>query len=143
MEPVVIKRHLPGVRQAENLLIQLVGGFRDTSQDAYTAVVYSRVMGLAASVLILASKMWVAPLKTVMIPRLELLSALLLARLINFIDQALKKGIHFEPPLCFTDSKITFGWVHGAGKEWQQFIKNEFPRSEDLFHLSAGKIAWE
>ena len=123
MEPVVIQHDLSGLRQDEDLSIQLVG-FCDASQSAYAAIMYLRVMGLATSVLILASKTRVAPLKTVTIPRLELLSALLLARLINSIDQALKKGIHLEPPLCFTDSKITLGWVHGAGKEWKQFVEN-------------------
>uniref|UniRef100_A0A1X7U6F9 Uncharacterized protein n=1 Tax=Amphimedon queenslandica TaxID=400682 RepID=A0A1X7U6F9_AMPQE len=95
---VVIDRYLPGLGDQEYPFIQHVG-FCDASLNAYTAVVYLRVVGKAlTSVSILASKTRVAPLKTVTIPRLQLLSALLLARLTHLIYGVLQEKFPFNNP---------------------------------------------
>ena len=70
-------------------------------------MVYLWVVGLSGSSgALLASRTRVAPMKPIMIPRLGLLSVLLLARLLNTVDSFLRKDLDFEQPVCFTDSKI-------------------------------------
>uniref|UniRef100_A0A1X7U6B8 Reverse transcriptase domain-containing protein n=1 Tax=Amphimedon queenslandica TaxID=400682 RepID=A0A1X7U6B8_AMPQE len=95
---VVIDWYLPGLGDQEYPFIQLVG-FCDASLNAYAAVVYLRVVGKAStSVSILASKTQVAPLKTVTIPCLQLLSALLLARPTHLIYGVLQEKFPFNDP---------------------------------------------
>lgn len=63
-------------------------GFADASQFAYAAVVYLRVLSNSARVCVslIAAKIKVAPLKTLSIPRLDLLASHLLARLVETIQ---------------------------------------------------------
>ena len=70
------------------------------------------------------SKTRVAPTQTQIIPRLELLSVLLLARLITSISTSLKFQLILESPKCFTDSRVALFWIQGSHKEWKQFVQN-------------------
>jgi len=65
-------------------------GFSDASQQALGAVVYLRTLDECGSarISLISAKSKVAPLKKVMIPRLELSAAVLLARLIRQIQRA-------------------------------------------------------
>ena len=58
------------------------------------------------SVKFLAAKTRVASLRKQTIPRLELLSALLLARLMISISQSLENELQFLQPRYFTNSKV-------------------------------------
>ena len=93
----------------------------------YMLLVYLRIKagtrGMNTATIITA-KSRVAPLKTLTISRLELLAALLLSRLIHSVTSALKDEIQPDPPVCFTDSKITLCWIQHIGKEWKQFVEN-------------------
>jgi len=65
-----------------------------------------------------------APLQTLMIPSQELLSAVLVARLILAVKSALASawpGLEVE---CFTDSTVVWYWIKGTAKEWKPFVKN-------------------
>ena len=73
----------------------------------------------------IASKTRVAPMQTQSIPRLELLSALLLARLMTSVSNSLKSQLTLNPPSCFTDSKVALYWIRGNNKEWKQFVQNQ------------------
>ena len=73
---------------------------------------------------LLCSKTRVAPLKKVTIPRLELLSALLLARLISTITNALESEIELAKPTCHTDSQVALCWIKWVDQEWKQFVQN-------------------
>ena len=66
----------------------------------------------------------VAPLQVQTIPRLELLGALLLSRLLTSVTSALSSELALNPPICFTDSKVALFWIRGCDKEWRQFVKN-------------------
>ena len=61
----------------------------------------------------LTSKSRVAPLGGVTVPRLELLGALLLSRLISSVYEALKGELELQFSVCYTDSQVNcFGyWV--------------------------------
>jgi len=100
-------------------------GFCDASSRAYAAVVYMRVeTDVGSSVEFVASKTRVSPVERQTIPRLELLSALLLAHLMTSVLTALEHEITFSSTTCFTDSKVALYWIRGLKKEWKQFVQN-------------------
>ena len=84
-------------------------GFSDASSLAYGANIYLRTLyksGLI-EVNLICSKSRVAPIKTITIPRLELLGNLLLSRLMDSVKLALKEELKFDKSYHWTDSKIT------------------------------------
>ena len=101
-------------------------GFSDASKDAYGAVVYMRVERESGKVdcNIIASKSRVAPLKGETIPRLELLSALILARLMNTVKVALKEVVEINRTVYWLDSQIALWWIFGTDKEFNQFVQH-------------------
>jgi hypothetical protein len=60
------------------------------------------------------SKTHVAPLQSQTIPQLELLSALLLARLITSVSESLKSTFPKLELRCFTDSQVSLYWIRGV-----------------------------
>ena len=98
----------------------LLLGFCDASVKAYAAVVYIRDENKHCS--LVASKTRVAPLQVHTIPRLELLGALLLARLIVRVQKVL--GDIVSGYRCFTDSTIVLHWIKGTEKNWKPFVQN-------------------
>ena len=77
------------------------------SARAYAAVVCMNIVSSEGCVTrFVASKTRVAPLSAQTIPRLELLAALLLARLLSSVASAPGPEHPLGEPLCFTDSKI-------------------------------------
>ncbi|GFU55591.1 DUF1758 domain-containing protein [Trichonephila clavipes] len=70
-------------------------GFSDASQSAYGAVVYCKSITSDRKMLVhlIASKSRVAPTKQTTIPRLELFAAVLLAKLVHRVKQALKLNV--------------------------------------------------
>ena len=107
----------------ENQRARLVG-FCDASEKAYAAVVYLRRGETEARVHFLAAKTRVAPTKELTIPRLELMSALLLAKLCQTVEEALKGVLELGETVCFTDSRVSLSWIGGVDREWKQFVEN-------------------
>ena len=108
-------------------------GFCDASSKAYAAVAYLRIGGEhTAQVEFLASKTRVAPTKAMTIPRLELLLALLLAKLCHSIEMALKPVLQLEETICYTDSKVSLYWIAGVDQEWKQFVENRVTNIRQL-----------
>ena len=100
-------------------------GFCDASTAAYAAVIYLKVETENGCVVsFVASRTRVAPLKKQTIPRLELLSALLLAKLVTSVSAALQSEIPLAGVSCFTDSKVALFWITGIEKEWRPFVQN-------------------
>ena len=113
-------------------------GFGDASSKAYAAVIYLHVTTTTGSyVKFVASKSRVAPAKELSIPRLELLAALVLARLIEHVKEALQLELAITDINCWTDSKVTLFWIKGEEKEWKQFVQNRVNEIRSLVTASS------
>ena len=102
-----------------------IHGFRDSSEAAYAATVYLRIETIKGiSTQLIMSKTRVAPLTKLTIPRLELLAALILARLVQRIGEALQPIARIDEVFCWTDSMTTLHWIKGVDREYKQFVQN-------------------
>ena len=102
-----------------------IHGFGDSSEAAYAAVVYLRIeTTTSVCVKLVLSKARVAPLARQTIPRLELLPALILVRLVYRVQAALEPIINVDDIFCWTDSMTTLCWIQGVDKEFKQFVEN-------------------
>ena len=63
-------------------------------------------------------------MKTIIIPRLELLGNLLLRRLMDSVKLALKEELKFDKSYYRTDWKITLSWIKSVEKEHNVFVEN-------------------
>ena len=96
-------------------------GFSDASNRAYAGVVYIRSLyeDGGVDVRLVTSKTRVAPLKRQTIPCLELLGALILARLINSLD--LTEGN--VKTIYWTDLTTALCWIRNE-KPWKQYVQH-------------------
>ncbi|GFU86378.1 integrase catalytic domain-containing protein [Trichonephila clavipes] len=98
--------------------------FCDASKKAYGAAIYLRTNSRnGISVKLVTSKSRVAPLNCVTLPRLELLGALVAARLASKV----KKIVNLKRSCLqyhWTDSKIVLFWIKGNKTRWKQFVAN-------------------
>ncbi|GFT91480.1 integrase catalytic domain-containing protein [Trichonephila clavipes] len=95
----------------------------DSSKKAYGTVVYLRIALKNGKTFtnFVASKCRVAPLKTISLPRLELMGALPSARL----SYKISKTINYITSRYFwTDSSITYFWIKGSAARFKPFVKN-------------------
>ena len=138
-QPVAIPRCFLSGAPDETKQYRLYG-FCDASALAYAAVVYlvEESNGSKYSSFIV-SKTRVSPLKVQTIPRLELLSAVLLARLVVNVTTSLSNRLILEEPRCFTDSQVALFWIRGTVKEWKPFVQN---RVNEIRKLSR-TACWE
>ena len=110
-------------------------GFCDALKKAYAAVVYLRAKtqeGLHTK--FLTSKTRVNSLQPKTTPRLELLSALLLARLLVSVEKGLESRLPLSEMTCNTGSKVALHWIRGADKEWKPFVQNHTTEIRTLVH---------
>ena len=113
--------------------------FVDASEKAYGCCIYLKTFDENGPyVTLVTSKVRVAPLKKVTLPRLELLSALLGARLLKFVISALELPEDI-PYTCWTDSKIAEGWIKGESSRWKQFVRNRVVEIQSLTSPSCWK----
>lgn len=100
-------------------------GFGDASTKAYCAVVYLVYVLDDGSrhVKLLASKTRVAPLKQLTIPRLELMSAVILTQLVETVKNALSAQLDIKGVTYWLDSKTALCWIQNRG-EWKQFVRH-------------------
>ena len=87
---------------------------------------------------LLASKTRVAPLKELSIPRLELMSARLLAQLMHTVKNALQSQVKLDGVRFWLDSKTALSWIQNKG-EWKQFVRHRV-RLRVVPHFSAGIV---
>ncbi|XP_066595436.1 uncharacterized protein [Prorops nasuta] len=86
-------------------------GFCDASELAYGAVVYERLTDEDGqlSVHLVMSKTKVAPIKTTSIPRLELVAAALLVKLLVHVKGSLVGSC--DAIRCYSDSQVALAWI--------------------------------
>ena len=123
MGKVSIPRCVYDKSEGEILWCQL-HGFGDASKKAYSAVIYM-VYGTSKGIFtkLLCSKTRVAPLKSLTIPRLELMSARILAFLMNTVKNALQSQVKIDKVRLWLDSKTALYWVQNKN-EWKQFVQH-------------------
>ena len=71
-----------------------------------------------------AAKTRVTPVGGATIPRLELLSALILSKLMDSIRAAMEPELQLGDPVCFSDSMVALFWIRGTNHEWKPFVEN-------------------
>ena len=71
----------------------------------------------------LTSKTRVAPLKPLTILRLELMSARVLATLVDKVKKALEVQVQIAEMRYWSDSKTALCWIENKG-EWKQFVRH-------------------
>ncbi|XP_054706599.1 uncharacterized protein LOC129216409 [Uloborus diversus] len=107
--------------------------FCDASMKAFGTVAYMRVLSRNEDVrtAFVASKNRVAPIKSLTLPRLELMAAVLSAKLSFNVLKSLKRDI---PCYFWSDSKITIFWIKGNPEKFKPFVKN---RVEEIRKFTA------
>ncbi|XP_054709780.1 uncharacterized protein LOC129219413 [Uloborus diversus] len=98
--------------------------FCDASPRAFGAVAYFRYSNSYGEIKtsFIMAKGRVAPLKTLSLPRCELMGALIGARLAKYL-----KGIFpnlTENLYCWSDSTIVLHWLRRSPNEWKPFVSN-------------------
>ena len=118
LERVRVQRHvlLPKYDRLE------LHGFSDASQSAYAAVVYIKSSsGKETASNLIMCKSRVAPQKKLSIPRLELMGALLLARLMAAVVAYLKH-LKIDSIVYYTDSMNVLYWIRTEHRMWAVFV---------------------
>ncbi len=103
--------------------------FADASPKAYGAVAY---VTQAENVSFVMSKSRVAPLKKLSLPRLELMAALIGARLADFLVNALKERLPHLHVILWSDSQIVLYWLN-SDKQLPQFVHNRVAEIKHFF----------
>ena len=125
---------------SSEVVSQCLYGFCDASKRAYVAVIYLVVQTSTHHfVRFVTSKTRVAPTQGQTIPRLELLSTLLLARLMKRVTLCLEKVITLDNPVYFSDSQIALHWISGKDKVWKQFVQNRVVEIRSLTSIDSWK----
>ncbi|GBL82661.1 hypothetical protein AVEN_176041-1 [Araneus ventricosus] len=98
--------------------------FSDASPKAYGCVAYFRKMtdGTISSNFIVA-KCRLAPLKKLSLARLELMGALVSARLAEYLQKTFP-WITSDHIFFWSDSQITLHWINGDPLCWKEFVRN-------------------
>ncbi|KRY70406.1 hypothetical protein T4A_11388 [Trichinella pseudospiralis] len=121
------------VEETDSIELHVYG---DASKWAYGAVAYLKVISKdKTTVRFIMSKSRVAPLKTITLPRLELMAALIAAKLVGFIKNSL--AIPVQRVICWIDSQIVLSWIRSEAKNWKPFVRN---RVELIQQLTDSKL---
>jgi len=81
---------------------------------------------------LLSANTRVAPLKQLTIPRLELMSARVLATLMTTVIEALGPQFKIDCIKYWLDSKTALYWIYNSG-EWKQFVQH---RANEILSLT-------
>lgn len=108
-----------------------IHGFSDASSQAYAIAIYLKTKSEnKIHVNILCAKTKVAPLKKISIPRLELMAAVLLARMMAHIKSILRFSI--AKYFYWSDSQIALAWIHDSPHKRTIFVANRITEIQSL-----------
>jgi hypothetical protein len=109
-------------------------GFSDASNKAFAAVVYLRTEHANGDIEInlVASKTRVAPIKRQSIPRLELLGATILVRLVKSVKEAMSSLKTPPEVFLWSDSYTVLCWIRND-KTWKPYVQNRVKEIRELF----------
>ncbi|XP_029842866.2 uncharacterized protein LOC115326201 [Ixodes scapularis] len=126
---IMAPRHLQNADGESKLELHV---FTDASPQAYDACAYLRAVDRKenVSVTLVFAKSRVAPLKTLTLPRLELMGALLGARMAKYLCTVLFGVV--VTLWYWTDSMITLGWIKGSATAWKPFVGNRVTEIQAL-----------
>ena len=112
------------LREAKELVANRVVTFVDASLQAYGTVVYLQCVYNDATTTsrLITSKCKVAPLKSMTVPRLELMGAVLGLRLTQRLAHVL--GLPMQTVTFYSDSMDVLWWIRGHGRSFRPFIAN-------------------
>jgi hypothetical protein len=122
----------------QNRLTTQIHGFSDASERAIGAVVYTRTVyeNSRVDVKLMASKTRVAPVKKQTIPRLELIGATLLAKLVSSVLSTLEWNVEI---FYWVDSMTTLHWIRND-RTWKQFVQHRVNEIRSLSPVEAWRF---
>ncbi|XP_042900642.1 uncharacterized protein [Parasteatoda tepidariorum] len=126
---VIIERKLCSTADISDVSLHI---FVDASPKAYGAVAYLRYTPIEGHIEVkfIISKCKVAPLKTLTLARLELMAALVGARLGKYLRNVFP---NFTQQIYYwSDSKIVLHWIKGSSKLWKPFVSNRVAEVQTL-----------
>ena len=80
------------------------------------------------------SKTRVAPVRKISLPRLELMAAVITARLCIYVKDAIDCPI--SRIVCWTDNSSTLHWIRGSASQWKPFVANRVMEIQSLLDPS-------
>ena len=100
-------------------------GFCDSSGEAYPACIY--ILSCCChgiTVILVASKCRLVPSKSQTIPRLELLSCLLLSKLLVSVLDVISQVVTVSSIFYWSDSMVALWWMKQVEKRWNTWVQN-------------------
>ncbi|XP_042577363.1 uncharacterized protein LOC122136841 [Cyprinus carpio] len=121
-----------GIKSEHKHDAQQLHVFCDASEKAYSTVAYllREADDGTKSTCLAASKSRVAPLKKMSLPRLELMGAVIGARLGNNLLKPL--NMELQQVHLWTDSMIVLQWIRSPAYRWKQFVSNRVAEIQSL-----------
>ncbi|XP_050295692.1 uncharacterized protein LOC126735666 [Anthonomus grandis grandis] len=115
-----------------------VHGFCDSSEKSYGACVMLRSVDSLGNcnVSLLCAKARIAPLKTQTLPRLELMGAVILSRLMDKSVKALEIELSESSIFYWTDSTIVLCWLHSDPSNLKSFVANRVAEVQQLTNIN-------
>ncbi|GFV81299.1 integrase catalytic domain-containing protein [Trichonephila clavipes] len=109
------------IQRAESIELH---AFSDASEKAYGSSIYLKSISALGEVKVclVTSKSRVSPLKQISIPRLELCGAVLAAKMMKKVKEAL--NLHITAVHFWSDSTIEISWIHRESRELKTFVAN-------------------
>ena len=107
-------------------------GFSDATELTYGAYIYLRSSDQQnnSMVHLLCATSRVAPLKKILLPRLELQAALLLAELFDFVTTAL--ALKIDEFYFWSDSTVSLHWIRSPPSRWKTYVANRTSEIQKL-----------
>ncbi|KRX13995.1 hypothetical protein T07_7059 [Trichinella nelsoni] len=116
------------VEETDSIELHVYG---DASKWAYGAVAYLKFISKdKTTVRFIMSKSRVVPLKTITLPRLENMAALIAAKLVGCIKNSF--AVPIQRVICWTDSQIVLSWIRSEAKNWKPFVRNRVELIQQL-----------